>query len=266
MLNSRLATAITSDGIIASMPYGQFFITAKFNHVTEGVVQGPPMQKAIHTSLTLIIGDMDGRQIYSAKTFDLKGVGTSSQRALINCLRSVNVRNQDFELFINTGRDKILNYYNKNYVSILAKAKKAADMKRYEEALYYACYIPECCIGYNDAYKCIMSIMQSYRDNDSETLYNKAYIAWSSSPNSEGARTASLYLSLIEPSSSVYSKSQQLATDIHKTIRCDYIFETRDKYNDSLALKKAYIDAARNIGVAYGCGQKETTTNLFWIK
>ncbi len=245
MLNSRLATVISSDGIMASVPYGQFFITAKFNYVTEDVVPGPPKLFAVHSVLTLLIGDIEGQQIYSSKTFDLRGVGTSVQRALINSFHPINAQNINFEQFINAGRDKIINYYNQNYSNILAKANKAAHIKKFEEALYYACSIPECCIGYNEASNDIIRIFQSYIDNDSRILYNKAASVWSSSPNSEGARIASLYISLIDPSSSVYSKAQQLAAEIKGTIRDDYIFDEQEKYNDSIALKRAYIDAAR---------------------
>jgi len=266
MLNSRLATAISTDGIMASVPYGQFFITAKFNHITEDVVPGSPKQFAVHTSLMLLIGDIEGQQIYSSTTFDLRGVGTSTQRAIINSLQYINAKNSNFEQFVKSGRDKIVAYFNNNYSAILAKANKAASMNDFDKALYYACSIPECCIGYTEATSDIIRIFQSYIDNDSAILYNKASSVWSSSPNYEGAKIASLYLSLIEPTSAVYSKSQQLASEIKKTVRGDFTFEKQEKYKDSIAINKAYIDAARQIGIAYGNGQKETTTNLLWIK
>lgn len=266
MLNSRLITAVSENGIMASVPYGQFFLTAKFSHVTEDIIPGPPKQFAIQTLLTLFIGDIEGQQIYSSKTFDLRGVGTSTQRALTNSLQTVNARNSNFEQFLNAGKEKIINYYNANFSSILAKANKAASIKDYDKALYYACSIPECCSGYSEAAKDIIRIFQSYIDDDSQNLYTKAYTAWSSSPNSHGAEIASLYLSLIDQSSAIYSKAQQLADEIKGTVRGDFIFEKQTKYKDSIALKKAYIDAARQIGTAYGNGQKETTTNLLWIK
>lgn len=266
LLNSRLTTAISTNGILASVPYGQFFLTAKFNHITEDIVPGPPKQFAVHTSLTLFIGDIEGQQIFSSTTFDLKGVGTSTQRALNNCLQTVNANNTKLEQFINAGRDKIISYYNAHYRSILAKANKAASLKKYDEALYFACSIPECCTGYLEVSNNIARIFQSYIENDSQMLYKKAYAAWSSSPNSVGAQIAALYISLIDSSSSVYSKSQQLADEIKKTVRGDFVFDKQTKYKDSMALKNAYIDAARQIGVAYGNGQKETTTNLLWIK
>ncbi len=265
LLNSRLTTAISTNGILASVPYGQFFLTAKFNHVIEDVVPGPPKQFAVHTLLTLFIGDIEGQQIFSSTTFDLKGVGTSNQRALNNCLQTVNANSTKLEQFINAGRDKIISYYNANYRAILAKANKAASLKKYDEALYFACSIPECCTGYVEVSNDITRIFQSYIENDSQMLYKKANAAWSSSPNSEGAQIAALYISLIDSSSSVYSKSQQLADEIKRTVRGDFVFDKQTKYKDSVALKNAYIEAARQIGVAYGNGQKDTT-NLLWIK
>lgn len=266
MLNSRLATAVTADGISSSVPYGQFFITAKFNHITEDVVPGPPKQFAVHSYLTLLIGDIEGKQIYCSKTFELRGVGTSTQRALSNSLQPISAQNSNFEDFLNVGRNKIINYYNTNFSTILAKANKAASLRHYDEALYYACSIPECCNGFSQASDDIVKIFQSYIDNDSQMLYQKAYAAWSKSPNYEGAQVASLYISLIDPSSSVHSKAQQLADDIKKTVRNDFVFDKQTKYKDSISLQKAYIDAARQIGIAYGNGQKESTTNLLWIK
>ncbi len=266
LLNSKLSNAVSSDGEMAPIQYGQFFITAKFNHITEDVLAGPPIQFSAHTSLTLFIGDLEGQQIYSSKTFDLRGVGYSSQRALINSLQQINSRNSNFGQFVDFGRRKIIAYFDNNYSAILAKANKAANMKKFDEALYYVCSIPECCSGYKEASNEILKLFQAYMDNNSEILYEKAYSAWISSPNSDGARIASTYLSLIEPTSDVYSKGQQLAKEIKSTVREDYVFEKQEKYKDSVSIKKAYIDAARQIGVAYGSSQQETTTNLFWIK
>ena len=57
-------------------------------------------------------------------------------------------KNQKFAEFIEKGKLKIVDYYNSNYPQILEKARKAMGLKSYEEALYWACMIPECCDGY----------------------------------------------------------------------------------------------------------------------
>ena len=46
----------------------------------------------------------------------------------------------------------------------------------------------------------------------------------------------------------------------------DWEFEIRQKYNDAVDIEKSKIEAARAVGVAYGNGQKEKTTNLMWLK
>ena len=42
--------------------------------------------------------------------------------------------------------------------------------------------------------------------------------------------------------------------------------EMKEKYNNEIALEKERISTARAIGVAFGNNQKETTTNLMWLK
>ena len=44
------------------------------------------------------------------------------------------------------------------------------------------------------------------------------------------------------------------------------IKEMREKYHDQVQLEKDRISAARAIGVAFGNGQKPTTTNVMWLK
>ena len=38
------------------------------------------------------------------------------------------------------------------------------------------------------------------------------------------------------------------------------------KYKDEIELRRALIEAARAVGVAYGNGQQPTTTNLMWLR
>ena len=46
----------------------------------------------------------------------------------------------------------------------------------------------------------------------------------------------------------------------------DIDLEMRDKYHDQIQLEKDRISAARAVGVAFGNGQKPTTTNVMWLK
>ena len=265
-LESRLAQLVTTDGVSLDPAIGQFFIAGKFNHISENVVPGPPIQTALHTNLTLYIGDMQSKTIYASTTVELRGVGTSGQRAFINAMRMVNERNAKIESILNSGRNKVIDYFNKNINTIIAKAKRAASQKRYDEALWILSSVPECCNGYGQVSKLEQTYFSMYIGNEGEKILQQARAAWAASQDKEGARTALALLSLIDADSSAYPAANKLIEEIRQSIRDDKFFEEREKYNDSVDTEQLRIDAIRQIGVAYGRGQQPITTNVNWIR
>lgn len=266
LLNSRLTTALSASGITSDESIGQFIIAGRFNHIMEDVVAGPPMQFAVHTNLTIFIGSSESKQIFSSKSFDLRGVGTSKQKALINCLQSINAKNETFEQLVEDGRKKIIAYFDNNYKQILAKASQAASINEFDKALYYATSIPECSQGYHSSCETAETIFKKYIDYDSQMLLAQAKVVWAASPNNIGAKNASCFLRLIDPNSKSGAGAQILISEIKKITRSDYEFEHVEIHNDDMAIKTAYIDAAKQIGVAYGRGQQPSTTNISWMK
>lgn len=265
-LESRLAQLITNEDAAVDPAIGQFFIAGKFNHISENVLPGPPIQTALHTYLTLYIGDIQSKTIYASTTVELRGVGTSGQRAFINAMRAVNERNSKIEKFLNAGRSKVLDYFNKNINTIIAKANRAAQQKRYDEALWILSSVPECCNGYAKVSKLEQEYFSKYIGNEGTKILQQARAAWAASQNREGARTALALLSLIDVDSSAYPAANQLIEEIRQSIHDDKFFEEREKYNNSVETEQLRIDAIRQIGVAYGRGQQPTTTNLNWIR
>lgn len=266
MLMTRLISAIAKTDVTADEYYGRFFITGKFNHIYKSVVAGPPSQSVLHTMLTLYVGDIVSKQTFSTATFELRGVGTSEHRAYLNSLSSINSRNKEFEKFIREGEKKIISYYNENYRTILEQANRAASLRNYEEALYHACSIPECCVGYAEAENVVLSIFQKYIDFNGLKLLNSARAAWGTSPDERGAEEAYAYLIQIDPSSKCYSDAQSLGREISSKIHRNWDFENIQKYEDEVDIRKREIEAARAVGVAYGQGQQPQTTNLMWLK
>lgn len=265
-LLTRLSQMLTAEGITTDPLQSQFFISAKFNHITEDVTPGPPVQTALHTYLTLYMGDTASETIYATSTLELRGVGTSDQRAFINALRGLNAKNQKVASFIKQGKSKILDYFNKNYRSIIAKANRAAAQNDYQQALWHLVSIPECCNGYNEALSLEHKYFQAYIDQVGIKLYSAALAKWSASPDNVGAEEAFAYLLQIDPESSAYGKAVKLAAEMKASVKSDRDFELREKYHDKIDLEKSRINAIREVGVAYGKGQQPTTTNLMWVK
>lgn len=264
LLQTRLIKALTADGVTAGDSYGQLYISGRFDDVYKETLPGPPMQTVVNTSLTLMVADIFDNKVFASETFDLKGVGTSEQRAYINALNQINGRNSRFDQFINNASRKVISYFDANYKSLLAKAESAAKMHDYDKAIYFASLIPECSSGYAAAEKSLQSYFQKFIDDEGHQLLRKARGEFSMHPNAAGAARAYEYLSQISIHSSAYPAAETLARDIEKQTKVEYNFEVHEKYKDELTTERARIDAARQIGVAYGKGQPNNTTNILW--
>ena len=59
---------------------------------------------------------------------------------------------------------------------------------------------------------------------------------------------------------------QKLMNEIKSVVKENWDFEHKQKYKDEIELRRALIEAARAVGVAYGNGQQPTTTNLMWLR
>lgn len=265
-LLTRLQNALSADGIAVDDGLSQFFIAGRFSHIMEDVLPGPPMQSALHTALTLYIGDMSSETIYASTTLDLRGVGTSSERAFINALRQLNARNQQIESFVNTARRKIISYFDSNYQQIIAQADRAAAQHNYEEALWRLNMVPECCRGYDQVRAKTNVMFKNYIDQQGVALLSQAKAIWAASHDPASASDAFAFLLQIDPESSAYPAAQNLVKEINESVKSDRQFELRQKYKDKIDMEKSRINAAREIGVAYGRGQKAQTTNIMWLR
>lgn len=264
LICSRLENALNANGSVASGSYGQFYIMAKCADSFKETLATAPVQIAVTTELTLGIAELDGGSIFASKTFNLKGVGSTEQRAYINALKSLTGENKSLISFINEAKDHTIAYFDKNYKDFLAKAKRAASLHDFDQALYYSTLIPSCCKGYLEAESAVNTYYQSYIDEEGEKLLNAAKAKFAVSPNASGAVDAYDLLGRINPQSKAYPNALKFADEIKKQTKTEYDFEVHQKYKDHIATRQSIINAAREIGVAYGKGQKSSTTNILW--
>ena len=261
-LVTRLTQVVTANGVTAEPYYNRFFVAGKFNHQFKDVTTTAPVQTIIKTMLTVYIGDSE----LATESFDLQGVGQNFDRAYISALSRINARNEKFKAFIEAGKKKILDYYDNHSQQIITKAESAASMQNFGEALYYLSAVPECSKAFEQTKKSMLSIYQRKIDFEGKVFLQKAQAAWNANPTAGGAAEAVAWLNEINPESSAYPAAVKLGEEIRKTTRSDIDFEVRQKYHDAVELEKLRIEAARQIGKAYGEGQKEQTTNLMWMR
>ncbi|MDE5773114.1 MAG: hypothetical protein K2H86_01480 [Muribaculaceae bacterium] len=263
-LSNKLIRVLTMDGVTADDNYGQFYITGKFDDIYRETLPGPPTSTVVHTTLTLMVADLFGNKVFETESFDLRGVGTSVQRAYLNALSQVNADNAPLRKFINRAQKKVISYFDNNYQKLLQKANAAAKTHDYEQALYFAGLIPECSVGYAESERMLERYWHGYIDLEGVRLLNEAKRAFAISPNEYGATEAYSYINSIDPTSSSYGAAMKFAEEIKRQTKAEYDFEIHKKYEDKVNIQRSKIDAARQIGVAYGQGQKSTTTNILW--
>lgn len=266
LLFNKLCTAISGADVYADADYSRFFVSAKVSTLFKEELPGPPISTAVTISVRLYVGDYFGEKVFDTAELELKGAGTSTERAYINALRGLKSGNVKIKQLIVNGKSKIIDYYDHNYKRLLAKAQQCASMKQDAEALFYISSIPECCVGYADASRMTLNYYKQYIDNNCQKLVTRARTAWMQSPDGIGAEEVADCLNQIDPDAACYSDAMALYKEVKETMKNNWAFEMRQKYSDALTVEKQKIEAARAVGVAFGNGQKPQTTNIMWLK
>lgn len=262
-LMSRLTNLMAQDGVVASGDDSQFFVSGRFD---DGFFdRNSSGNYLVKTTLTLYIGDAEAQKMYASRQFELKGAGKTEQLAYMNALKSLNAGNPDFQTFVTQGREKILDYFNANYSSYLTKARTAMKQRDYDQAMYWASRIPECCRGYNEAVALITSAYSDRVDYEAEQLLAQARAAWAAHPDEAGAEEAHSFLTQIDPAAKCHSDAKALSDKIAKVVKTNWDFENVTKYKDAVEADKRRVEAARQIGVAWAQNQPKTVNRYYWV-
>jgi len=265
-LFNRLCTAVTGDGISATGQYAQFFIAAKALPLYEQAVTGAPVKTALTLSLNLYIGDYWGEKVFDRMSLEIRGVGESRERAYLNAFRSLNKNNQQVANFLEKGKQRIIAYYDAEYNNIIREAQRESALRNYERALFLLGAVPVCCNGYDAVADELVKTYHEYIDYNCDRLLMRARNAWAVHPDQRGAVEAARILNQLEPDAACYGDAMDLYREIKDKMKDDWNFEMREKYKDSIELRKQTIEAARAVGVAFGEGQQPQTTNLMWMR
>lgn len=265
-LFNRLCTAVTGDGISATGQYAQFFIAAKALPLYEQAVTGAPVKTALTLSLNLYIGDYWGEKVFDRMSLEIRGVGESRERAYLNAFRSLNKNNQQVANFLEKGKQRIIAYYDAEYNNIIREAQRESALRNYERALFLLGAVPVCCNGYDAVADELVKTYHEYIDYNCDRLLMRARNAWAVHPDQRGAAEAARILNQLEPDAACYGDAMDLYREIKDKMKDDWNFEMREKYKDSIELRKQTIEAARAVGVAFGEGQQPQTTNLMWMR
>lgn len=263
-LTNRIRVLTSKAGGTGGMENSQFALAFGYDVIDKQIVSGAPTKIIYNVSVSMHVVDLKAQKVYATYSNEMKGIGDNETKALINTFQKVNISNSEIKNFVLLGKRKIMDYYDNNYRNIIKGAQAMAAMKNFDAAIYNLMMIPECCQGYEAVNKELMNVYQQFVDQHCNENIAQARAAWIATPNSEGAATASVYLSEIYPDAVCYGEAMELANEIKKQMGEEWKFMMR-QWADNISLERQRINAMRDISVAYANAQPKTeVTNVFW--
>ena len=259
MLKNKLARIITENGISDNIFNSRFIITPNINVLTKNVTGTAPSMVVLNLDLTLYIGDGIAGNLFSSESISLKGVGTNENKAYISALKRVNPNNQNIKNFISKSKQKIVAYYNENCKLMINRAQNLEAQNNFEEALFVLSSVPESSSCFSSVKGKIKPLFTKTINRDCKLKLNEASSIWAANQDIDAANAAGLLLSTIEPSSACFTEVKALYNKIATRVKDlndrDWNYALKE-----LEVQGDVIQAARDIGMAYGNNQPESVT------
>ena len=260
-LQNKLSQIITANGF--SGGYNQrFILTSNITVLTKDITATAPPMQAYTLEVSLYIGDAISGTLFASTSTTVKGVGETETKAYINALKNMKAKSPEYESFLESGKNKIVAYYNANCDFILKEAEVLASTNNFEAAISQLVSIPNACEEcYFKAMDAVKVVYQKYIDRECQIKLQQATAIWNAAQDYKAAARAGALVASIEPDSKCFNEAKLLFNKIESSVK------QRDDREWKYILKNQMqeserIEAMRAIGVAYGNNQANTVYNI----
>lgn len=267
LLRNKLSQISTKNGIGGSVPQ-RFIITANVNVISKDITATVPAMNALTLETTFYIGDGIDGTLFSTTSITSKGVGETEDKAFIAALKAIKPSSSEFGSFIETGKRKIIEYYNANGDIYIAKAQTLAKEERYDDAIYMLMCIPEVCKDvYTKAMNEVSVIYTAKINSESAKYLAEAEAIWAAGMDYSSAEKAARLLSKVHPNASCYnialSLSKKIANRVKELDAREWQYQLNEQKNEH-AEQMAQINASKEIAVAQAKNQPQTVYKVYW--
>jgi hypothetical protein len=206
---------------------------------------------------------VDNNILFASISKQVKGSGNNKQTSITNAISKIPTKDKEFQTFIETGKSKIIQYYESKCQDIITKSESLVKMQNFEEALGLLQTVPEEVSCYNTVQEKSIEAYKAYQNQKCATQIQGAKAALAANNYNLALET----LSQIDPSATCFKESQTLMEntaskiDAEEKKRWDLQMKI---YNNAVALEKQRINAIKEIAVAY-YKNKPTTVNYSYI-
>jgi hypothetical protein len=266
MLRTKLDQIATNSGAGGGSANPRFIITANVTVLTKDITATAPPMTALTLDVTLFVGDAQTMTKYASASIQAKGVGSNETKAYIEAIKMIKTSAPELKNMVETGKRKIIEYYNSQCDFILKKAETLASQSRFDEAMFELSSVPDVCKDcYNKAMTAVGPIYKKYKDKACQEKLNAAKAAWAGAQNAAGASQVADILKGIDPEAACIPDVNTFISEVKAKVleleKRDWDFSMK-VFDTSTDLEKQRIEAARQVGIAFGNNQPETVVNM----
>lgn len=267
-LKSKLQQTATLNGMAGSGFDNRFVIAGHIQELEAAMTETTPQKFAVRLNVGIYIGDgLDGT-LFSSCMKELKGIGDTKDEAYASAIKKLRPADSDVQTAVQTGKQRILDYYDRISQDIISTAKSSAAAGDYDNAITSLMAIPMSCKSYEQAQKMIAQYGATSLGKQNKAYLSQAQAAWSASPNETGAEQARELLAKITvPSAEVTSASNKLMQEISSRLKAVDDRNAKNAKDIELAninAEKAAYQAAAQVATAYYNAQPKVTYHVYW--
>jgi len=175
MLKTKITQMASKNGMGGSESFPRFVMSADIDILTQDITPTAPPKTALTLGVTLYIGDGIEGTVFATEYIELKGIGNNETKAYIQSFRALSPRNKKFNEFIETGKKKIIEYYNSRCDFILKEANTLADQKDFDKSITKLIEVPEVCKDcYDKAMDLSTTIFKRKMENECQENISKS--------------------------------------------------------------------------------------------
>lgn len=252
---NKLTQIVTKNGLGADSFDPRFIITANMVEISHESTATAPVMQALVLSPTLYIGDAATGTLYASCALNqIKGAGTNETKAYMQAVKGIRVDDPAVQRFIETGKTRIIEWYNSQIDFLISEANSLAGQGKYDEGIALLFTVPSVCkAAFDKAMRAAEQIFQQKIDVEGASLLNTATHVWNANQSWDGANEAAGYLSRIHPLSSAVAGgmalSKSIATRIKELDKREWDFKMR-QFEAETNLEGKRIEATAEVGKA----------------
>lgn len=163
-LRNKVAQIATYNGLGATGSESRFVLAAKAIVINKNIVESAPPMFIYTMEISLYMVDNVEHKIFSQFTIAKKGVGDSEAKAISSVIQQIEPNDSRFSVFLEKGKESILEYYNTNCDLIIEKATAMIKSNDTEKGVDLLLSVPSV------SRECYDRAMEMVRENNSDDL------------------------------------------------------------------------------------------------